>query len=248
MRYALAWTVLALGLAAVMWRMESWIALPWVWGARAVFGYGVVLSAIQAGNYYAWAAGADPAGWLRFSGNPFATLVVMLLWPYARVARVLNAAATVVMREDPCNVVAPGLVIGSAPVAGHRAALDAAGVNAVCNVCFEFPGLLGPMAGRETPYHYQPLLDAVAPPLAALRAAVEWVAEQRTNGKTVLVHCAQGHGRSATVCAAVLVRMGDVADLDAAVDLLLQRRPGVHLRPPHRARLAELLAPPPRPG
>ncbi|MHC5020159.1 MAG: dual specificity protein phosphatase family protein [Planctomycetota bacterium] len=65
---------------------------------------------------------------------------------------------------------------------------------------------------------------------------------QRRAGRTVLVHCAQGHGRSATVCAAVLVQMGDVDGVDAAVALLKQKRPGVHLRPPHRTRLAELLA------
>jgi hypothetical protein len=149
MRYALAWTVLAFGLAAVQWRLEAAITAAWmVWGARAVLGYGVVLSAIQAGNYYAYAAGGDPAGWLRHSGNPFAALVLCVLWPYAKVARVLNVAATVVLREDRCNTVAPGLVIGSAPVAGHRKALEEAGVDAVCNVCFEFPGLLGPSPSR----------------------------------------------------------------------------------------------------
>jgi hypothetical protein len=36
--------------------------------------------------------------------------------------------------------------------------------------------------------------------------------------------------------------MGDVDGVDAAVALLKQKRPGVHLRPPHRTRLAELLA------
>jgi len=242
MRYALAWTVLAAGLVAVQWRIEAAFTAPWlIWSTRVLFGYGVVLSAIQAGNYYAWVAGGHPAGWLRHSGNPFAALVLLLLWPYAQVARILNASATAVMREDPCNVVAPGLVIGSAPVSGHRKALEEAGVDAVCNVCFEFPGLLGPMGGREIPFHYQPFLDAVAPPLTSLRAAVEWVMEQRGAGRTVLVHCAQGHGRSATVCAGVLVRMQDVADVDAAVKLLLEQRPGVHLRPPHLARLAELL-------
>ncbi len=242
MRYALAWTLLAAGLAAVQWRLEPVLGPPWVWGARVVLGYGVLLSAIQAGNYYAYAAGGDSAGWLRRGGNPIAALVLAMLWPYARVARVLNAGATVLMREDRCNTVAPNLVIGSAPVAGHRRALEEAGVDAVCNVCFEFPGLLGPMGGRDVPFAYQPFLDAVAPPLAPLRAAVQWVTEQRAAGRTVLVHCAQGHGRSATVAAGVLVRMGDVASVDAAVELLRAHRPGIHLRAPHRVRLAELLA------
>lgn len=245
MRYALAWTVLAVGLVAVQWRLEEALTASraWlVWSTRGVCGYGVLLSLMQAGNYYAYAAGGDPADWLRRSGNPIAALILLLLWPYAVVARFLNASATNVLREDRCNTVAPGLVIGSAPVAGHRTALEEAGVDAVCNVCFEFPGLLGPMAGREMPFCYRPFLDAVAPPLTSLRAAVDWVMEQRTGGRTVLIHCAQGHGRSATVAAGVLVRMGDVPDIDAAVALLIARRPGVHLRPAHRARLVELLA------
>jgi diacylglycerol kinase (ATP) len=247
MRYALAWTALAAGLAAVQWRLEAAVALPWLWGARGVAGYGVLLSVLQAGNYYAYAAGGDPASWLRRSGNPMARLILAALWPYARVARVLNVLATIVMREDRCNTVAPNLVIGSAPTTGHRRALEQAGVDAVCNVCFEFPGLLGPMQGRDVPHHDQPFLDAVAPPLLPLQAAVDWVVGQRTQGRTVLVHCAQGHGRSATVCAAVIVRMGDAVDVDAAVALLTERRPGVHLRDPHRVRLAELVATTPRP-
>ena len=49
---------------------------------------------------------------------------------------------------------------------------------------------------------------------------MEWAAAQRALGREVLVHCANGHGRSATVLAACLLAEGAArapADAEAAM-------------------------------
>lgn len=45
----------------------------------------------------------------------------------------------------------------------------------------------------------------------------------------VYIHCASGHGRSATVAAAVLMVRGLAADAKAAENLMKRVRPGIRL-------------------
>lgn len=41
--------------------------------------------------------------------------------------------------------------------------------------------------------------------MAQIEQGVQWALAQRAEGRPVLVHCAHGHGRSATVLAAILI-------------------------------------------
>jgi protein-tyrosine phosphatase len=56
-------------------------------------------------------------------------------------------------------------------------------------------------------------------------------------GKTVLIHCHAGVGRSALQCASYLIYSG--MDVDEAWDLLSSKRPVVYLNDRQRARLEE---------
>lgn len=47
--------------------------------------------------------------------------------------------------------------------------------------------------------------DTHAPTPQQIEAGVQWALAQRASGLPVLVHCAHGHGRSATVLAAILI-------------------------------------------
>lgn len=53
--------------------------------------------------------------------------------------------------------------------------------------------------------------DTHAPTAQQIEVGVQWALAQRAAGRPVLVHCAHGHGRSATVLAAILI--GEHADL-----------------------------------
>jgi protein-tyrosine phosphatase len=66
-----------------------------------------------------------------------------------------------------------------------------------------------------------------------LTAATDWMASQLAAGRTVLVHCAKGRGRSATVLAAHLMRT-DGLTFDQASELLRSKRALVKLEARHR--------------
>lgn len=75
--------------------------------------------------------------------------------------------------------------------------------------------------------------DVTVPDEAVLTAAVAWIGEQLADGRTVLIHCAKGRGRSATVIAAYLMKT-DGMSFDEVRDLLRSRRELVKLEGRHR--------------
>ncbi|WP_410499294.1 phosphatase PAP2/dual specificity phosphatase family protein [Chitinibacter sp. S2-10] len=102
----------------------------------------------------------------------------------------------------------------------------------VLDLCAEYPRQAQPAAN----YINLPLLDLIAPSpqdIAQGVAAIEALRAQ-TNGVAapILVHCALGFSRSATIVAAWLVQSGRAANIDAAIALIRQRRP-VHLNAEH---------------
>ena len=73
-----------------------------------------------------------------------------------------------------------------------------------------------------------PTLDASVPPETELREFVQAVLGE--SGPTYL-HCAEGHGRSGMVAAALLVSKGLATDVEDAVAQLRKARPGIRLSP-----------------
>lgn len=85
-----------------------------------------------------------------------------------------------------------------------------------------------------------PLLHAepdAAPTVAQLDAAVQWAEKQAASGRSVLVHCAHGHGRSATVLGAILLAEGHATSVDEAESLMQALRPRIRLNVRQRAGL-----------
>ncbi|MBI4817942.1 MAG: dual specificity protein phosphatase family protein [Deltaproteobacteria bacterium] len=88
-------------------------------------------------------------------------------------------------------------------------------------------------------YRCVPTLDATAPSAAALDRIV---GELRDTETPILLHCAQGHGRSAAVAAALLIRRGLAPDVDSAERILREARPGVRLKPTQRHAIVSWLS------
>ena len=161
---------------------------------------------------------------IRVRSAPLALLRVILL-PYLAVGALTLYVGRWFDSEGLLNPVAPGLYIGRLPFPSERSRLRDAGVHAVLNLCWEFPGFSGADAEPGLETAHLPILDGAAPTDSQFLAAVQMVGRWNAAGQCVLIHCAQGHGRSATITGAVLVQLGLAADVDQALLMVRAARP-----------------------
>lgn len=152
----------------------------------------------------------------------------------------LNALAFQLVRrlsdENVYDEVLPGIFLGRRVVRGEESCLS--GVAAVLDVTSEFQDT-APV--RALPYKAIPVLDDGAPTSAQLQEGVAWLIAAP---RPAYVHCALGHGRSATFVAAFALATGAAADIASAEAALRAKRPGVRLNTAQRASLAALLPQP----
>ena len=152
----------------------------------------------------------------------------LLLLPYLLLIELLWHGQRLFQRAPGSHEVAPGVWLGRRPLAGELPA----GVRLVVDLTCEFPrGAL--LEGAE--YCSLPCLDAAAPDPAAFAATVN----RASQAEGVYIHCALGHGRSATLAAAVLVARRIAASAEEAERMLTRIRPGVGLCPAQRRLLAD---------
>lgn len=76
--------------------------------------------------------------------------------------------------------------------------------------------------------------DTCAPTLQQLQGAVDFARGEEQAGRSVYIHCAHGHGRSATVMCACLIECGHARSVEEAVAAMKSVRPLVHLSPSQR--------------
>lgn len=129
----------------------------------------------------------------------------------------------------------PGLYLGRRLWEGEARKLGACGVlDLTCELRENRV-----MRGRER-YLCLPVLDNTCPTPEQLRRGAAWLGEALAEGP-VYVHCAAGHGRSATLVAAYLLATGRAASVEAAIAMLKARRPGVHINACQRASLERFI-------
>jgi atypical dual specificity phosphatase len=140
-------------------------------------------------------------------------------------------------RHDWFDPVAPRLWLGGAPtyVRDYQFILDQ-DIGAVLNIRAEREDDLTFYDKHGINHLQLHVPDIMVPPAEVITAAVEWIDEQVQQGRNVLVHCAKGRGRSATLLAAYLMdRQG--MTYDEANNLLESQRPLTKLEPRHRRRI-----------
>ena len=103
--------------------------------------------------------------------------------------------------------VTPDLWVGGAPTYGRDfELLLSLGITAVVDVRAERIADPAFFAAHDIAHRQYRVPDVTVPGPEVLTDAVAWIDEQLADGRTVLVHCAKGRGRSATVLAAYLMR------------------------------------------
>jgi hypothetical protein len=155
----------------------------------------------------------------------------LFLGPYFLLTWATWHAERLLGREDCANEVVPGLWVGRRPFAHELPD----GVRVIVDMTAEFSAAA--TGHRSTGYLCVPTLDGTAPDEAALRELLDVLRDK----EGVYLHCASGHGRSATVAAALLIIRGLAVDVEAAEAQLRQRRPGIRLNATQRRSLARML-------
>jgi len=144
----------------------------------------------------------------------------LLLFPYLLLTWLTWHLVRRMSSEDCFNEVAPGIFVGRRPLPGELPRE----ITLLVDLTAEFPEHHQVRAGRE--YLAAPMLDAGIASEAAFRQLVPHIAHWPGS---VYIHCAQGHGRTGTVAAAVLVAKGFHATPEGAIEAMQRVRPKLQL-------------------
>ncbi len=133
--------------------------------------------------------------------------------------------------------ITPKLWLGGAPhyARDYQFLLDN-GITAVLNIRAEREDDVRLYQKHDITYQQLKVLDVTVPSEEMIDAGVAFVRQQIEDGRTVLVHCAKGRGRSATILAAYLMRYENMS-FEQANQTMKSIRPLTKLEGRHRQKL-----------
>jgi hypothetical protein len=216
-RLSILFLVLSVALATAslaVWDLLGWWTVVVLYAAASC----LLLSLAYAG------AGARLLG--KRPDGRLGPLSWILFGPYHGLNTVIFNLYRFLDRDPPFARVAPNLDFGRRLTAGEAGRIEDRGWVGVLDLAAEF-GEVRPLRHARH-YRSMPVLDGTAPTPSQLREAVAWLIAVGREAP-VFVHCALGHGRSASVVVAYLLSNRYVTTIREGEALLQSLRPGVKL-------------------
>lgn len=214
--------------------MLSLLGVSLGWAAVDLSGWGLVLLwpttslAVMAACYFG--LGPGPLG--KRPDGDLGLGSYLVFGPYFAYAWTLWHLLRLIRRERAWDEVAPGIIVGRRALKGELPP----GVGIVVDLTAEFREPHAVREGRH--YLSHPILDAAAPHDRA--AFLDLVSELSTREGLIYIHCAEGHGRTGTLAAALLLARGLTGSLQEALTQLKRGRPRIRLHHTQFAALTEL--------
>lgn len=158
---------------------------------------------------------------------------LFLLLPYRLINLAFWQIQRLIIKEICCHEIAPGIWLGRRAFA-HELPSD---ISLIVDLTAEFIEPRGVTTGKT--YICLPTLDAFIPSDEEFIQLINKVSAWEGN---IYLHCALGHGRAATVAAAILIAKEVAKDVEEAEQILKQLRSGVSLSPRQRLLLRRFMS------
>jgi len=177
----------------------------------------------------------SPGFWLKRQNGTLNPLSLVLLAPLHALNWLSLLLATRLQKQKPFHEIVPCLWLCRRLIGGEAAHFSQPPEAAVLDLTAEFAEN---KRLRNQNYLCLPTLDHTAPRKKQIEQALQFI-QQHIGTRPVFVHCAMGHGRSATVVAAWLLRQNKTQDVRAIKKHMKAIRPGVALKRTHVSVLEE---------